>query len=115
MLPCGMFPNEKDLNVFRDPFGDVWEQVKKDTAAIRLLREAGIEVKLNCSLTPHNAEDLPKIVEFANQNHLILQVATYMFPPVRKNSAMTGQNDRFSPEDAAYYMAYADYLLLGRE
>ena len=85
------------------------------TKAIRLLTEAGITVKLNCSLTPYNAKDLPKIVDFAKENDLVLQVATYMFPPVRKDTAMTGQNDRFSPEDAAYYMAYADYLTLGKE
>lgn len=83
--------------------------------AIRLLKEAGITVKLNCSLTPENAQDLPGIVEFAKQNDLILQVATYMFPPVRKDSSMTGKNARFSPEDGAYYMAYADYLMLGKE
>ena len=28
---------------------------------------------------------------------------------------MVGRNDRFSPEKAAYYQAYADYLTLGRE
>ena len=28
---------------------------------------------------------------------------------------MVGNNDRFSPEDAAYYMAYADLLTLGAE
>lgn len=83
--------------------------------AIRLLQEAGISVKLNCSLTPYNAKDLPKMVDFAKQNNLILQVATYMFPPVRRDSSMTGKNQRFSPEDAAYYMAYADYLTLGKE
>jgi MoaA/NifB/PqqE/SkfB family radical SAM enzyme len=83
--------------------------------AIRLLKEAGISVKLNCSLTPHNAKDLPEMVEFAKQNDLILQVATYMFPPVRKDRTLTGTNDRFSPVDAAYYMAYADYLTLGKE
>ena len=83
--------------------------------AIRLLKEAGISVKLNCSLTPHNAKDLPQMVEFAKQNGLILQVATYMFPPVRKDGTMTGRNDRFTPADAAYYMAYADYLTLGKE
>ncbi len=83
--------------------------------AIRLLREAGISVKLNCSLTPYNAKDLPEMVEFAKQNDLILQVATYMFPPVRKDGTLTGKNDRFSAEDAAYYMAYADYLTLGKE
>ena len=82
---------------------------------IRLLREAGISVKLNCSLTPYNAKDLPEMVEFSKQNDLILQVATYMFPPVRKDGTLTGVNDRFSPADAAYYMAYADYLTLGKE
>ena len=87
-------------------------QVKK---AISLLKEAGITVKLNCSLTPYNAADLPQMVKFAEENQLILQVATYMFPPVRKDNAMTGKNQRFSPEDAAFYMAYADYLTLGKE
>lgn len=85
------------------------------TNTIRLLQEAGIPVKLNCSLTPHNAADLPAMVDYAKKNNLILQVATYMFPPVRKDVSMTGRNDRFSPEDAAYYMAYADYLTLGPE
>lgn len=83
--------------------------------AIRLLQDAGISVKLNCSLTPYNAADLPEMAAFAKENNLVLQVATYMFPPVRKDDTMTGKNDRFSPEDAAYYMAYADYLTLGKE
>ena len=85
------------------------------TEAIRLLKDAGISVKLNCSLTPYNAADLPQMVAFSKENDLVLQVATYMFPPIRKDGAMTGKNDRFSPEEAAYYMAYADYLTLGAE
>ena len=85
------------------------------TKAIGLLKEAGISVKLNCSLTPHNAADLPEMVKFAEENALVLQVATYMFPPIRKDGSMVGNNDRFSPEDAAYYMAYGDYLTLGAE
>ena len=85
------------------------------TQAVRLLKEAGITVKLNVSLTPHNAADLPAMAEFARENGLILQVATYMFPPVRRDSGAVGQNQRFSPEDAAYYMAMADYLTLGTE
>ena len=83
--------------------------------AIRLLKEAGISVKLNCSLTPYNAKDLPKMVDIAKQNDLTLQVATYMFPPVRKNGTITEKNSRLSPAEAAYYMAYADYLTLGKE
>lgn len=85
------------------------------TRAIRLLKEAGISVKLNCSLTPHNAQDLPQMVAFAKEHNLVLQVATYMFPPARKDGAMIGKNARFSPEDAAYYMAYAEFLALGAE
>ncbi len=84
-------------------------------SAIRLLREAGICVKLNCSLTPLNAADLPRIVEFAKENNLILQVAAYMFPPVRKDAALAGKNDRFTPEEAAYYTAYAELLTLGKD
>lgn len=83
--------------------------------AIRLLKEAGISVKLNCSLTPYNARELPGIVEYARQRELYVQVAAYMFPPVRKNPEQFGSNQRFTPEEAAYYMAYADYLIRGRE
>lgn len=83
--------------------------------AIKLLKEAGIPLKLNCSVTPHNADDLEGIADFANKNGLVLSAATYMFPPVRRDSTMTGKNDRFSPETAAYYAAFAEYLTLGKE
>ena len=85
------------------------------TKAIALLQEAGIPVKLNCSLTPYNAAELPRMADYANENNLFLQVATYMFPPVRKDGTMTGRNDRFTPDEAAYYMAYADLLTMGKE
>ena len=52
--------------------------------AITLLRQAGILVKLNCSLTPHNAGDLEGIVSYAAERDLILEVNTYMFPPLRR-------------------------------
>ena len=83
--------------------------------AIRLLREAGIPVKLSCSLTPHNAGELAGIVEYAKQRELYVQIATYMFPPVRKDPAGFGNNQRFTPEEGAYYTAYADYLMRGKE
>ncbi len=83
--------------------------------AIQRMKNAGICVKINCSLTPYNAQDLPFIVEYAKKNDLLIQVATYMFPPIRKDETLVGQNERFSPEEAAYYMAYADYLTLGKE
>jgi MoaA/NifB/PqqE/SkfB family radical SAM enzyme len=78
--------------------------------AIRLLREAGISVKLNCSLTPHNAADLPEMAAFAKENNLFLQVATYMFPPLRRDVNLVGQNDRLSPREAALARVTSDFL-----
>lgn len=82
--------------------------------AITLLCEAGISVKLNCSLTPYNAEDLAAMTAYAEQRGLVLQVATYMFPSIRKDASMVGKNDRFSPEEAARYAAYSELLALGK-
>ena len=49
--------------------------------AIRDLMDAGITVKLNCSLTPDNAEDIDRIVDYAKERNTVLSVSTYMFPP----------------------------------
>lgn len=73
--------------------------------AIRLLKQAGIAVKLNCSVTPDNAHDLERMFAFAREEELILQATSYMFPPLRRDAAMVGRNDRFTPEEAAWQNA----------
>lgn len=85
------------------------------TKAIRLLTEAGIAVKLNCSVTPYNCDDLEAIVAYARDHKLIIQPTSYMFPPLRKDPCMIGQNDRFTPEEAAYYSAKIELLLNGKD
>lgn len=87
-------------------------QTKK---AIELLQQAGINVKLNCSLTPDNAPHLPEMIALAKSHRLPIQVAGYMFPPVRKDASAVGNNFRLTPEEAAWYTAYSEYLLLGKE
>ncbi len=72
-------------------------------ANIDKLLAAGLQVKLNASMTPYNVEDLEKYVEFARQRDLLLDVATYMFPPIRRDADAVGQADRFTPEQAAFY------------
>lgn len=79
---------------------NVYDKVKN---AITKMTEAGLNVKLNCSLTPYNAQDLEEIVQFAKDKKASLTVSTYMYPPVRRDAGMIGQNDRFSPEEAAWY------------
>ncbi len=86
------------------------------------LLAAGLSVKLNASMTPYNACDMEKIVAFARERDVLLDMTTYMFPPVRRDAQSVGQGDRFTPEEAAYHMleyqrlskpaeAYRAYLL----
>lgn len=70
---------------------------------IRMLKEAGLIVRINCSLTPDNAQDLDWIADYAKSREANLNVATYMFPPVRRNPTQFGENARFTPEETARY------------
>lgn len=74
--------------------------------AIRGLLEAGITVKLNCSLTPDNAADLDWIIDYAQARGTVLSVATYMFPPIRRDPEMVGVNERFTPEESAAHQLH---------
>lgn len=69
------------------------------------LHEAGIQLRINASITPYNANDIPGIYQFADQLGVPLKATTYMFPPVRVNGCKYGQAPhRFTPEEAAAYM-----------
>lgn len=72
--------------------------------AIKGLLAAGITVKINCSLTPDNAEDIDLIVDYAKECNTVLSVSTYMFPPVRRDPTKIGENERFDPEESSFYM-----------
>lgn len=71
--------------------------------AINELKEIGIIVKLNCSLTPDNKEDLEEIIDYAKVRDIELAVATYMFPPIRRDATQIGVNERFTPDECAEY------------
>ena len=72
--------------------------------AITKLKEAGIAVKLNCSLTPKNAKDLEAMIHYAESKELVLSINTYMFPPLRRDLESCGYNcGRFTPQEAAKY------------
>lgn len=83
---------------------------------IEKLQDAHIQVKLNCSLTPYNVNDLKKMVDYAKSRKLILDVATYMFPPVRRKEDLIGVNEsRFTPEESAKYRLETYRLQMGEE
>ena len=75
------------------------------TANIRRMKEAGLSLKINFSVTPYNAQDIEKIHDFGKENGIPVQATTYMYPPVRINGEKYGTApDRFNWEDAAKYM-----------
>lgn len=78
--------------------------------AVKWLKYYGVPVKFNASITPYNVQDIEKLVQYAKEQEIPIQLATYMFPPVRRDERMIGQNDRLSPEEAAQARVKADFL-----
>ncbi len=78
--------------------------------AINALKEADVPLKLNFSLTAHNAADLEAVAAYAREKDVPLSVATYMFPPIRRDAGAVGRNDRLPPRAAAYYQLRAVQL-----
>ena len=87
--------------------GDAFRRVHQ---SVEWLRQYGVPVKFNASITPENVHDLTAMMEFAKSVGSPIQVATYMFPPVRRDERMIGQNHRLSPEEAGHARVEADCL-----
>lgn len=87
--------------------GDAYNRVRR---AVEWLKRYGVPVKFNTSITPENVDDLEGIIAYAKSVDSPIQVATYMFPPVRRDAGMVGRNDRLSPEEAALARVKADWL-----
>lgn len=79
----------------------------KATEAVRKLRNAGICVKINGSITPLNCSDIPFCFQFAKEVETPLQLGSYMFPPMRREDKYTC---RFEAEEAGYYQAVIDKM-----
>ncbi len=67
--------------------------------AVEMLKAAGITVVINASMIPENYQDLEGIIRFGKSRDLQVRVATYMFPPIRREQEQS--DSRFAPEQAA--------------
>ena len=65
----------------------------------RLLKERNVPFRFTCSATPYNEADLPEIYGIAKEFDVPLDVATYMFPAVRRGEK-SNLVERFKPEVA---------------
>lgn len=102
--------DETYLELCGNPNG--FSQVKE---AIHLLKDAGISIKINCSATPSNIQDVPAIIDFCKKEQLIITPTAYMFPPLRRDESQAGKNHRFTPEEAGFYSARIDQWLNGND
>ena len=92
----------------RPVFGTVMENIRK-------LKESGVGVKLNASITPYNCRDLGSIYKLSQELDCPIQASTYMFPPIRRDESFVGTNDRFSWQEAASNSVRWDLLRFDRE
>ena len=87
--------------------GSAFGRVRK---AVEYLKKYNVPVKFNSSITPENVRDMEEIISYAKSVGSPIQVATYMFPPIRRDAAMAGKNHRLSPEEAGLTRVRADWL-----
>lgn len=79
---------------------------------IRQLKKAGIDIRINASLTPYNYQDLEQIHELSRELHAPLKVATYMYPPIRVHGDC---GHRLSAQKAAQVAVQWDRLRLSED
>lgn len=129
----GVLPDEKLLELFKnDPptrinislYGTNNETYEKLCGVpaydrvirnIMTLREAGIDVKVNMSVTPANDQDMLAVYETAKRLNVHTQAASYMFPPVRLHPELCGQNFRMEAEEAGKLQAQYEFTRCTKE
>lgn len=84
-----------------------YDQVKEN---IRKLRQAGVDVSLNLSITPYNKEDLARIYADAVELDVNVRASSYMYPSVRVNGEQYGCGNRLDCAESAKYSVEWDLL-----
>lgn len=80
-----------------------------------LLQKYGINFRFNCSLTPYNSHEFLEVREIAKRYGVPLELATYMFPPVRREADLEAEHARLSAKEAGFYTVEQAYLQLSEE
>ena len=89
-----------------------YDQVKEN---IRRLRQAGVDVCLNLSITPYNRDDLKLIYADAVELDVNVRASSYMYPPVRINGEQYGCSNRLSAAESARCSVAWDQLRFTEE
>lgn len=89
-----------------------FERVVKN---LKSMKEDGLQVRLNVSLTPYNVGDMEKIDAISREIGLQAKAAAYMYPPVRVTGETGNNVARFEKEEAGRVMAEWNALRDTRE
>ena len=74
---------------------------EKALRGIRLLKERGVAVKINGSVTKQNYKDMERIYEIGRSLDVPVHMDTYMLPGVHERGLPLAQQSRLEPEEAA--------------
>lgn len=88
---------------------DAFDQV---VANIRALKEAGVDVSLNLSITPWNCQDLERISAIARELGTPVRASSYMYPPIRVDGQQCQGSRRLTAREAARYRVRWEQLTL---
>ena len=95
---------------YRDMCGrDAFDEV---VANIRALKDAGVDVSLNLSITPWNCQDLERIHAIARELRTPVRASSYMYPPIRIDGQVCQGSRRLTAWEAAEYRVSWDLLSL---
>lgn len=89
-----------------------YDQVKEN---IRILKQAGIDVSLNLSITPFNKDDLAQIHADSVELDVHVRASSYMYPSIRTNGEQYGCGERLSCTESAKYSVEWDKLRFTEE
>ena len=101
--------------------GETYERVtgvysanEKAYKGVCSLMDAGIAVKLNMSINPQNVCDIRRVYEFAHKHNLVIEGASYMFPPARARREFS-DGDRMTPEMSGVIASECERLVYDSE
>ena len=68
---------------------------------VRVLRDMGIQIRFNCSITPDNCHDLENIFKVCQELGIHIKNTSYLYPQVRINGQYGENDNRLTAEEAA--------------
>ena len=83
---------------------------EKVVKSLHSMKEDGLQLRLNVTMTPYNVCDMAKINAISKEMELQAKSSSYMYPPVRLNGETGVNKGRFTAEDAGRIMAEWDAL-----